>query len=105
MVTTSRPASRPATRPDRTLAASKRERYCDTGEASRLLDGLISAGVLRQMALGGEIRGAIKVRHRVLIPRHIVPTLVRELEFSAVPSALPRPQPTTFDAPSRWARG
>jgi hypothetical protein len=104
MVSTSRPASRP----DRELAASKRERFVNTGEASRMLDGLISAPVLRQMALNGEIRGAIKVRHRILLPRHVIGTLVKELEFSAVPpKALraPRPQPSTFDAPSRWARG
>jgi hypothetical protein len=78
----------PNSRPDRALAQRKKDRYCDTGEASRLLDGLISPGVLRQMALAGEIRGAVKVRTRVLIPRHVVPTLVRELEFSAE-----RPQP------------
>jgi hypothetical protein len=71
------------TRPNRELAQQKRDRYCDTGEASRMLDGLISAGTLRQMALSGEIRGAIKVRTRVLIPRHVVPSLVTELEFSA----------------------
>jgi hypothetical protein len=100
MVTTS-----PASRPDRELAASKRERFVNTGEASRMLDGLISAPVLRQMALNGEIRGAIKVRHRILLPRHVIGTLVKELEFSVVPKALPRPQPSTFDAPSRWASG
>jgi len=82
----------PASRPDRALAQHKRDKYVDTGEASRLLDGLISAGVLRQMALAGEIKGAIKVRTRVLIPRYIVPTLVRELEFSA---ELPAPRKVT----------
>jgi len=55
----------------------------DTGEASRMLDGLISPGVLRQMCLAGEVKGALKVRTRILIPRHVVPTLVTELEFSA----------------------
>jgi hypothetical protein len=75
--------SAPASRPNIALAKHKRDKYCDTGEASRMLDGLISAGVLRQMALRGEIKGAIKVRTRVLIPRYIVPSLVTELEFSA----------------------
>ena len=88
MVTSSRPASRP----DRQLAASKRDRFVNTGEASEMLDGLISAHILRDMALRGEIKGAILVRHRVLIPRHVVPSLVRELEYSAVtpPSAIYR---------------
>lgn len=84
------------TRPDRTLAANKRAKYCDTGEASRLLDGLISAGILRQMALRGEIRGAIRVRQRVLIPRYVVPTLVQELDYAGTPQRLP-PR-NTFDA-------
>jgi hypothetical protein len=87
------------TRPDRELAANKRARYCDTGEASKMLDGLISAGILRQMALRGEIRGAIQVRHRVLIPRHVVPSLVRELEFSAPAVLRPRARHTTMDGP------
>jgi hypothetical protein len=73
----------PASRPERALAQKKRDKYCNTGEASRLIDGLISPGVLRQMALAGEIRGAVKVRTRVLIPRYVVPSLVTELEFSA----------------------
>jgi hypothetical protein len=85
------------TRPDRELAANKRARYCDTGEASKMLDGLISAGILRQMALRGEIRGAIQVRHRVLIPRHVVPSLVRELEFSAVVPPKRMPPRNSFD--------
>jgi hypothetical protein len=80
--------SHPVSRPDRALAANKRAKYVDTGEASRMLDGLISAGVLRQMALRGEIRDAIKVRTRVLIPRYIVPTLVKELFTPA--ALLPR---------------
>jgi hypothetical protein len=75
--------SAPASRLDRALARVKRDKYCDTGEASRMLDGLISAGVLRRMALNGEIRGAVKVRTRVLIPQYILPTLVKELEFSS----------------------
>ena len=73
-------------RPDRALAASKRAKYVDTGEASRMLDGLISAGVLRDMAVRGEIRGALKVRTRVLIPRYIVPTLVQELDHTLTPT-------------------
>ena len=72
----------PVTRPAKDLAARKRHKYVETGEASRMLDGLISAGVLRQMALNGEIKGAVKVRHRVLIPRYIVPTLVTELDHA-----------------------
>jgi len=91
----------PSSRPDRALAKTKRERYCDTGEASRMLDGLISAGVLRQMALAGEIRGAIKVRTRVLIPRHVVPTLVTELEFSA--ELPPRRRVTVVQSLARFA--
>jgi len=88
----------PASRPDRALAKTKRERYVDTGEASRLLDGLISPGVLRQMCLAGEVKGAVRVRHRVLIPRHVVPSLVTELEFSAQPRVLrPRSGHTTLD--------
>lgn len=71
------------TRPERALAQSKRDKYVDTGEASRMLDGLLSSGTLRAMALRGEIKGALKVRTRVLIPRYVVPTLVTELEFSA----------------------
>jgi hypothetical protein len=105
MVTTSRPASRPATRPDRDLAASKRERFVNTGEASRMLDGLISAGVLRQMALNGEIKGAVRVRTRVLIPRYIVPSLVKELEFDRVGVPRIHKPSSTYDAPSRWASG
>jgi len=88
----------PRSRPDRALAADRRERYVNTGEASKMIDGLISAGVLRRMALAGEIRGAIRVRQRVLIPRHIVPSLVRELEFQAQPKTLrPRSGHTTLD--------
>ena len=88
----------PVSRPDRALARQKRDKYCDTGEASRLLDGLISPGVLRQMALAGEIRGAVKVRTRILIPRYVVPSLVKELEFSAEPKVLrPRSGHTTLD--------
>jgi hypothetical protein len=33
-----------------------------------MVGGLIAPGVLRAMALKGEIRGAIRVRQRVLIP-------------------------------------
>lgn len=80
--------TQPATRPDRELAAKKREKYVNTGEASRLLNGVISSHILRDMALRGEIPGAVLVRDRVLIPRRVVPTLVRELEFQAV---LPQP--------------
>jgi hypothetical protein len=88
----------PASRPDRILARTKREKFVDTGEASRMLDGLISPGVLRNMALQGEIRGAVRVRHRVLIPRHVVPSLVTELEFSGPPKVLrPRSGHTTLD--------
>ncbi|HEY1293647.1 MAG TPA: hypothetical protein VGJ60_11235 [Chloroflexota bacterium] len=78
--------AKPVTRPNRELAANKRAKYVDTGEASRMLDGLISAGVLRQMCLNGEIRGAIKVRTRVLIPRFVVPTLIQELDHSLTPT-------------------
>lgn len=97
--------NRPASRPDRQLARSKRDRYLDTGAASRELDGLISAGILRQMALNGEIKGAIKVRHRVLIPKWVVPSLVQELDYAGTPQRLPRPQANSFDAPTRWASG
>lgn len=60
------------------------------------------------MALAGEISGAVKPKHaraHVLIPRYVVPSLMEELEFSAVPKQLPRPPASTFDAPSRWASG
>lgn len=88
----------PASRPDRALARKKRDKYVNTGEASRMIDGLISAGVLRQMALAGEIKGAVRVRSRVLIPRYVVPSLVKELEFQAEPKALrPRSGHTTLD--------
>lgn len=95
-------------RPARNFAESKRDRYCDTGEASRLLDGLLSPNQIRLMALRGEISGAIKapgVKKHVLIPRHVVPSLLLELEFSAQPAVLHRPAASTFDAPSRWASG
>lgn len=93
MATSNRPASRPA----RELARSKRDRYADTGEASRMLDGLISPGILREMALNGEIPGALRVRQRVLIPRHVVPSLVTELEYQA-PKRMHAPPRNTFDA-------
>lgn len=80
--------AQPVTRPDRELAAKKRDKYVNTGEASRLLNGLISSHILRDMCLKGEVPGAVLVRDRVLIPRRVVPTLVRELEFQAV---LPQP--------------
>ena len=82
----------PVTRPDRKLAASKRAKYVETGEASAMLDGLIAPGVLRSMAVAGEIPGAIRVRQRVLIPRHIVPSLVVELEFAAPPPRRLKPR-------------
>ena len=87
--------AKPVSRPNRRLAQIKRDKYVNTGEASELLDGLISAGILRQMALNGEIPGAIQVRYRVLIPRHIVPTLVRELEFDGPGPKMLRPRPST----------
>jgi len=90
-------SNRPASRPSRALAASKRDRYLNTGEASAELGGLISAGILRQMALRGEIPGAIRVRQRVLIPRHVVPSLVTELEYQA-PKQIHTPPRNTFDA-------
>jgi len=81
-----------ATRTDRQLAASKRAKYVDTGEASAMLDGLIAPGVLRAMCLAGEVRGALKIRQRVLLPRHIVPTLIQELEFAAPPPRRLKPR-------------
>lgn len=93
MATSNRRVSRPA----RDLAQSKRARYVNTGEASVMLDGLISAGILREMALRGEIPGALRVRQRVLIPRHVVPSLVTELEYQA-PKRMHTPPRNTFDA-------
>jgi hypothetical protein len=92
--------SSPGSRPDREAAAEKRRKFATTGEASRMLGGVIAPGVLRAMALKGEIRGSLLVRDRVYIPRYVVPNLVKELEFSArpTPKRLPRPQPNTFDA-------
>lgn len=82
------------------LAQSKRERYLNTGQASRALEGLLSPGQLRQMALNGEIPGALRVRSRVLIPRVGLDKLVVELEFNAQPRQLHRPPANTFDARS-----
>ena len=81
--------AQPVTRPDRELAAKKREKFVNTGEASEMLNGVISSHILRDMALRGEIPGAILVRQRVLLPRRVVPTLVKELEYQAV---LPQPK-------------
>lgn len=94
-------------RPDRHLAAAKREKYCDTGEASRMLDGLLSAGVLRQMCLNGEVKGAVKVRTRVLIPRHVVPSLIKELYTPAasLPRPMRRPPRNTYDGGVGLAAG
>ncbi|HYW88564.1 MAG TPA: hypothetical protein VFB50_12390 [Chloroflexota bacterium] len=86
----------PRSRPDRALAKTKRDKFCNTGEASRLLDGLISAGVLRQMALSGEIPGAVRVRSRILIPRRSLDGLVTQLEFHA---QLPPPRKVTIVQP------
>lgn len=80
------------------MAESKRARYVNTGQASRELDGLLSPGQIRDMCLKGEVPGAIKVRQRVLIPLHVLPSLIVELEFSAQPRPLRKPQPSTFDA-------
>ena len=84
--------AQPDIRPDRELAAKKREKFVNTGEASRMLDGLLSAHILRDMCLKGEVPGAVLVRDRVLIPRRIVPTLVRQLEYQAL---LPQPKKIT----------
>lgn len=71
----------PASRPDRALAARKRQRYVSTGEASKMLDGILAAGVIRRLALAGRVPGAIAAGDRVLIPRRSVDGLVRELEY------------------------
>lgn len=86
---------KPVSRPNRRLAQIKKDRYVNTGEASEMLDGMISAGILREMALAGEIRGAVQVRHRVFIPRSVVPTLVRELEFDGPGPKMLRPRTTS----------
>jgi len=75
--------SAPSTRPDRARAKRKREAFLNTGQASEALGGIVSAGLLRQMALSGEIPGAIRVRQRVLIPRRALDGLVVDLEFNA----------------------
>lgn len=59
-----------------------------------MLGGLLQPNTLRIMALRGEIAGALQVHRRVLIPVGIVPTLVRELEFSAVVTPVRRPRVT-----------
>jgi hypothetical protein len=72
------------------LLRSKRARYLNTGEASEALGGLISAGLLRKMALAGEIPGAIRIRTRVYIPRRALEGLVIDLEFHNAAPPLPR---------------
>jgi hypothetical protein len=81
--------AQPVTRPDRELARSKRDKFVNTGQAAAMLDGMLSAQQIRSMALKGEIRGAVRVRQRVYVPRYIVPTLIQELYTPA--ASLPRP--------------
>jgi len=74
----------PRANPDkRRRQEGRRERFVNTGQASEMLGGLLSAAQIRRLALTGQVRGAIKVGDRVLIPVHVVPSLVTELEFSA----------------------
>jgi hypothetical protein len=53
-----------------------------------MLNGALSPAQIRLMALEGHVRGAIKAPGRkkhILLPRHVVPSLIVELEFSAQP--------------------
>jgi hypothetical protein len=66
------------------LARLRRSRYVDTGEASKLLDGMISAARIRKLAMEGGIQGAVLVGGRqVLIPRASVDGLVVPLDCAA----------------------
>ena len=79
----------PVTRPDRDLARLRRSRYVNTGEASKLVDGMLSAGRIRKLALDGSIKGAVLVGGRqVLIPRASIDGLVVPLDH-ALTSELP----------------
>jgi hypothetical protein len=80
------------------LARRKKEQFVTTGQASALLDGVVAPGVLRAMALAGEIHGSLLIRDRVYIPRRVVSGLVRELEFQPAARVLrPRAAHTTMD--------
>lgn len=85
--------------PDRRKEHDRRHEFVNTGEASEMLGGLLSPGTIRSMALKGEIKGALRVRQRVLIPIRVVPTLVRELNEQATitPVRRPRVGHTTLD--------
>jgi len=79
---------------DRRKDLDRRHQFVNTGQASEMLGGLIAPNTLRIMALRGEIPGALQVHRRVLLPIHIVPTLVKELEFKAVLTPVARrPRP------------
>jgi hypothetical protein len=72
---------------DDRLESDRRHLYVNTGQASEMLGGLLTANTLRTMALRGEIRGALRVHKRVLIPIKVVPSLIKELEHQTVPAA------------------
>ena len=69
---------------DRRKDCDRRHLFVNTGQASEMLGGLLQPHVLRDMARKGEIKGAVLVRQRVLIPISVLPSLVRELEYEAV---------------------
>jgi hypothetical protein len=75
--------ARMTTSRDRRKEFDRRHLYVNTGQASEMLGGLLSPNTLRLMALRGEIKGALRVHRRVLIPIRALPTLVTELEFHA----------------------
>jgi hypothetical protein len=75
------------TRDDDRLENDRRHLFVNTGQASAMLGGLLTANTLRIMALRGEIPGAVRPPGRakqILIPIRVVPTLIQELEFTRV---------------------
>jgi hypothetical protein len=68
--------------------AQARSRYVTADEASVMLDGLISARLLRRWAREGRIVGAVRIGPKqVRFDRRFIPSLIRDL--SAQPGEAP----------------
>jgi hypothetical protein len=66
----------------------KRPRYVTLSEASQMLDGLLSPGVIRDMILAGKVPGARKAGHRYFVDRRYVPDLVTDMSGGAAAETL-----------------
>lgn len=76
-------------------------RYVTLNEASAMLDGLLSPGMLRNLVRAGQVPGAVRAGRRYFVPRATVSELVTDMGAVVVeeaPPRVPRPQRNTFDA-------